>query len=271
MSNSNDHEEGNMELSLSKAMEDVSHHSFAQEEALKERQRTFSSLQATLLHLEKKCDAAEQELSSREREILILEGEAVHLNRQATALYERSESVNREITELQIQICNEEENAHLAVARFNSYRNKMECHREAVFSAARRTEVQEEFKRRKEMIRNLREKRDQLKEDLKDPNGNVVLMAKKEADALRREVSERRTTAAEMREHLEREQETHENLKKDIEIQNRRHEAIVKRLRCQLSRAQAIHRHMSGEILHLQNHLTKMRSQQPSSQDSDVL
>ncbi|XP_004066594.2 coiled-coil domain-containing protein 122 [Oryzias latipes] len=263
--------EGNLELSLSKAMEDVSQHSFTQEKALREKQRTFSSLQATLSYIENKCDTAEQELGSKVREILMLEGEVVHLNRQATALYDRSESINREITELQIQICTEEENAHLALARFNTYRNKMECHREAVFSAARCTEVQEEYDRKKERIRSMREKRDQLREDLRDPNGNAVLMAKKETDALRREVSERRTTAAEMREHLKREQETHENLKKEIEIQNRRHEAIVKRLRCQLSRAQAIHRHMSEEIYHLQSHLNELKRQQPSSQDSEVI
>ncbi|TMS11597.1 hypothetical protein E3U43_018988 [Larimichthys crocea] len=53
------------EFSLTKAVEDVGQHSYTQTQALKEKEKTLSMLQATLSNVEKKAETAEQELRSK--------------------------------------------------------------------------------------------------------------------------------------------------------------------------------------------------------------
>ncbi|KAM4560493.1 coiled-coil domain-containing protein 122 [Odontesthes bonariensis] len=268
MSESTDREDRfkeNPGFSLTKALEDVSLHGYAQTEALMEKERTLSSLLETLSGVEKKGETAEQELKSKVREILTLEGKVEYLERQTKVLYDRCVSVTKENAELQMLMREEEESARLAVAKFNTYRKKMEGHRAAVLYAASQTEAHKELEGKKALVQMLTRRKEQLREDLENPNGNTVQIAKREIDALGREISGRRMTVAEMREQLRKEREAHVKLKKDIEIQSRRHEAIVKRLRCQLSRAQAVHRQMSDGIYHLQKQLAELKRQQQSS------
>ncbi|XP_078100191.1 coiled-coil domain-containing protein 122 isoform X1 [Sander vitreus] len=255
-------------FSLTKAVEDVSQHGYAQTEALKEKQKTLISLQATLSEVEKIGGMAEQELRSKVREFLMLEGEMEHLERQTRVLHDHCASIRKENTELQIGISQEEENARMALAEFNTYRNKMEVHRAAVLHAASQTEAHKELEEKRALVRMLTQKKEELKVDLEDPNGNTVQMAKSEIDALKGEMSLMRETIAKTREKVQKEFETHTQIKKDIEIQNRRYEAIVKRLRCQLSRAQAAHRQISEDVYHMERELAQLKGQLVSSQDS---
>ncbi|XP_039648800.1 coiled-coil domain-containing protein 122-like isoform X5 [Perca fluviatilis] len=240
-------------FSLTKAVEDVSQHSCAQTEALKEKQKTLISLQATLSEVEKIGGTAEQELRSKVREFLMLEGEMEHLERQTRVLHDHCASIRKENTELQIGISEEEENARMALAGFKAYRNKMEVHRAAVLHAASQTEAHKELEEKRALVRMLTQKKEELKSEI---------------DALKGEISLMRETIAKTREKVQKELETHTQIKKDIEIQNRRYEAIVKRLRCQLSRAQAAHRQMSEDVYHMERELAQLKGQLMSSQDS---
>ncbi|XP_003446663.1 coiled-coil domain-containing protein 122 isoform X1 [Oreochromis niloticus] len=259
-------EDGPPGFSLTKAVEDVSQHGYTQKEALKEKQRTLSTLQATLSELERKNEGIDKELRSKVREILVLESEMEQLEQQTMILHDRCVSISKEDTELQILIGEEEEVAQVALAGFNTYRSKMEGHRAAVLHAVSQTKAHNELKEKKELVQMLRKQNEELKEDLNNPNGNTVQMAKKEIKALKEEVSLKMKTISEKRERLQKEFEIHAQIKKDIEIQNRRYEAIMKRLRCQLSRAQANHRQMSDDIYHMRRQLAELRSQQQSSQ-----
>ncbi|KAM6893433.1 coiled-coil domain-containing protein 122 [Xenentodon cancila] len=202
--------------------------------------------------------------------MLILEGDLEHLERQTKVLHDRCASISEKNTEMQILISEEEENTRLALARFDTYRKKMKEHRMAVLHAVSQTEAHKVLEEKKEMVQMGIQEKEQLRQDLENPQGNTVQMAKKETHALKREISERRTIIADKKEKLKKEFEVHIQLKKDIEIQNRRHEAIIKRLRCQLSRAQAAHRQMFDEICHLQRQLAGLKGQLQSSQDSVV-
>ncbi|XP_071320874.1 coiled-coil domain-containing protein 122 isoform X2 [Trachinotus anak] len=252
------------------AVEDVSKHGCAQIEALKEKEKTLNSLQATLSDVETKGEMAEQELRSKAREILVLEGDMEHLERQTKVLHDRCVSISKENTELQIRLCEEEEKARIARAGFNTYRKKMEGHRAAVLHAASQTEAHKELEEKRALVRMLTQKKKELKKDLENPNGNAVRMAKREIDALKSEISVTRKAVAERRGRLQKENETHTQIKRDIEIQNKRYEAIVKRLHCQLSRAQAAHRQMSEDIYHMERQLAELKKQRESPRDSAV-
>ncbi|KAK2856993.1 hypothetical protein Q5P01_005728 [Channa striata] len=255
MPNLRQREDETPEISLSKAVEDVRHHGYVLTETLREKERTLSHLQATLSDAEKKGEIAEQELRSKVREILQLEGEMEQVECHIKVLHDRCAFVSKEKTELQILISEEEECARMKLAGFSAYRNKMEDHRVAVLRALSQTEVHKELEEKKELVRMLRQKKEDLKEDLKNPNGNTVQMAK---------------SIAKRREELRKEFETHNQIKQDMRIQNKRYEAIVKRLHCQLSRAQAAHRQMSDDICHMERQLAELKQEQEASQDSAV-
>uniref|UniRef100_A0A8P4JVM3 Uncharacterized protein n=1 Tax=Dicentrarchus labrax TaxID=13489 RepID=A0A8P4JVM3_DICLA len=207
------------QFSLTKAVEDVSQHGFAQTEALKEKQKTLSSLQVILSDVEKKGETAEQELRSKAREILMLEGELERLERQTKVLPARCVSISKENTELQIGVSEEEEKARMALERFNTYRHKMEAHRAAVLHAASQTQAYKELAEKRALVRMLAQKKEELREDLENPNGNTVQM--REIDALKGEISVRRKTTAERKERLRKEFETQAQIKKDVEVWQR--------------------------------------------------
>ncbi|AWO96047.1 putative coiled-coil domain-containing protein 122 [Scophthalmus maximus] len=149
-------EEGAQEspgCSLTRAVEDVGQHSYVQTEALKEKQETLSSLQATLSDIETRGETAEQELRSKVRETLVLEGDMEQLQRQTKVLHGRYTSISKENTELQILICEEEDSARVALDGFNSYRYKMEVHRAAVLHAASHTEAYKELEEKRALVR----------------------------------------------------------------------------------------------------------------------
>ncbi|XP_067356229.1 coiled-coil domain-containing protein 122 [Channa argus] len=270
MSNSRHSEDGTPEFSLSKAVEDVSTHGYALTETLTEKEKRLSALQAAHSDVEKKTEVAQQELRSKVREILLLECEMEQAERRITVLHGRCVFISKENTELQILISEEEESAAMTLAGFSTYRKKMEDHRAAVLHASSQTEVHKELEEKRALVRMLRQKKEELMEDLKSSDGNTVQMAKREVDALKDEICRTRKTIAERREQLRKEVETHAQIKQDIGIQNRRYEAIVKRLHCQLSRAQAVQRQMSEDIYRMERQLAELKQQQESSPDLAV-
>lgn len=135
-------------------------------------------MQTTLSDVEKKGETAEQELRATVREILMLEGEMEPLERQMKVLRDRCASISKENTGLQIGVSEEEENARVALAGFNTYRKKMEGHRAAVMHAASQTEAHKVLQEKRVLVRMLTQKKEELKADLENPNGNTVQMAK---------------------------------------------------------------------------------------------
>ncbi|KAM7375257.1 hypothetical protein PAMA_014379 [Pampus argenteus] len=257
-------------FTLTKAVEDVTQHGYTQTETLKEKQKTLISLQACLSDVEKKSEEAEQELRSKVRELLMLEGEIEHLELQTRVLHDRCASISTDNTELQMHISEEEESACTALAGFSTYRNRIEGHRAAVLHAESETDAYKELEEKKALVRMLTQTKEELREDLENPNGNAVQMAKREVDALKGEIAVMKKNIVERGKQVEKECETQAQIKKDIEIQNRRYEAIIKRLRCQLNKAQAVHRQMSGDIYHMERQIAELRRQLESSQDSVV-
>ncbi|KAK7893366.1 hypothetical protein WMY93_022518 [Mugilogobius chulae] len=228
------------EFTLSKVVEDVSQHSLAQTEALNDKQKT----------------------------LLSLESDVEHLEQQTQELLQRSVNVSHDIADLQSQIKEEQEKVSAAQAQYKTYRTKMEEHRAAVVLAASQTEAHRELEERRARVRVLREKKEELREDLENPNGNAVQAAKSETSALKEQIIGKKKAIAEKRSRLRKEVETHSQIKKEIEIQNRRYEAIVKRLHCQLSKAQAVHRQMSAEVYHMERQISELKRQLDTCQHS---
>ncbi|XP_041696763.1 coiled-coil domain-containing protein 122 isoform X3 [Coregonus clupeaformis] len=211
---------GGPDFSLTQALEDVSQQGYAQIVALQEKQQVLSSLQAILSDIEKKGKEAEVELKSKVRQILILEGEMEHLQRHMQDLGLRSITAYNENTELRLLIEEEEDNSRCMLAGYNTYRNKMEGHRAAVLQAESQTRAHRELVEKRALVRVLTERREELRADLENPEGNAV---------------------------------------KQAQIQNRRYDAIVKRLHCQLMKAQSGHRQLSDDIYHMEREIQDLK------------
>lgn len=137
-------------------------------------------LQAAVSDVEKQGEMAEQELRAKVREILLLEGEMENLEQQIEVLHDRSLVISKENTELQICMSEEEESARVALEGFSAYRKKMEGHRAAVLHATSETDAHKELEDKRALVSMLRQKKVELKQDLENPNGNTVQVAKVE-------------------------------------------------------------------------------------------
>ncbi|XP_034029408.1 coiled-coil domain-containing protein 122-like [Thalassophryne amazonica] len=260
--------EENSDCSLTKAVQDINQHGHTQSEVLKENEKFLVKLQQILSDVEKRGNEAELELKSKVRESLMLEENMEQLERQTYLLQVRCTSISVDITNLRLRVNEEEEKACTALAGYEVYQKKMEGHRAAVLHALRQTEAHKELEEKKARVRIMTQKKQELMEDLENPNGNTLSVEKGEIDAVKEQIDILKTAVAEKRAKLQEEFDTQTQLKKDIEIQNRRYEAIIKRLHCQRSKAQAVHRQMSADIYHMERQITELKRQLESWQDS---
>uniref|UniRef100_A0A3B5N181 Coiled-coil domain containing 122 n=1 Tax=Xiphophorus couchianus TaxID=32473 RepID=A0A3B5N181_9TELE len=256
-----------------KAVEDVSQHSHTQTETLREKQKTLKSLQVQLHHLSDETSLTGDFWTGMNT----FASHCISVVSVISCCYD-SENVK-----LNVLLQDEEESARSALEKFSAYRNKMQGHKDAVLQAVSQTEAHRELKENRMLVLKLRQEKEQLKEDLQNPNGITLQTAKVQnihKTILKREISEWKTAIAEGREQLKKEFEIHAKLKRDIEIQTRRYEAIAKRLRCQLIiyflftrnktskiiKPSRFFRQTLDEIFHLQKQLTEFKGQQHSSQ-----
>nr|XP_057907940.1 coiled-coil domain-containing protein 122 [Doryrhamphus excisus] len=263
-------DEGQNQLSLTQALENVSQHGYTQTAVLQENQMILSSLQVTLADLQKTGDEAEKKLRCEVAKVLFLENEMMHLKQEMQARHDQCAAIRADNTKLLEQISEAEEKACTSQTQFDIYRTKMNDHRLAILHAAGLSLVCKELEERKALVQRLRKAKEELKEDVKNPQGSTVLTAKREVDALKEEIAAMKKTISERRENLQKELQTHAEIKKDIEIQNKRFEAMVKYFRRQLSRARAFHGQMSTEIADLKRQIAELKRKVGSSNGSVV-
>lgn len=100
------------------------------------------------------------------------------LERQIEVLHDRHLVISKENPQLQISISEEEERAHVALEGFNTYRGKMEGHKAAVLHATSQTGSHKELEEKQALVRQLRQEKEDLEQDLENPNGSTVKAAK---------------------------------------------------------------------------------------------
>ncbi|XP_061687239.1 uncharacterized protein LOC133506796 isoform X4 [Syngnathoides biaculeatus] len=216
--------EGQNPSLVGKALEDISQRDNIATETLQKEQKTLSALQVTLSDVQKNCDEAEKKLRHKMRDLFILEDDMIHLEQQMQAGRDYCASITAEKTKLLEQIFEEEEKASMAQAQFDLYRRKMEGHRQAIMHAVGQTDICMQDKRA--LVQKLRMAKEELKEDLKNPNGNKVQMAKG---------------------------------------QNKHFETISKDLHCQIGKAQAVHRQLSRDLYHMERRKAELQKQLQSN------
>lgn len=110
---------------------------------------------------------------------MVQEAEIEQIEHQKKVLQERCSSISKENEGLKIRIAEEEEAARMMKAQFSSYRKKMRGHRVAVLHASL-AGAQQTLKEKRDFVGKLKEKREELRQDLENPNGSTVEKAKVE-------------------------------------------------------------------------------------------
>lgn len=111
---------------------------------------------------------------------MVKEAEIEQLEQQKKVLNDRRTSISKENAGLQRRRAEEEEDVGKVLAQFSTYRKKMEGHRMAVWLAASQGEAQEVLEEKKASVTKLKRKKEELREDLENPNGSAVQKAKVE-------------------------------------------------------------------------------------------
>lgn len=111
------------------------------------------------------------------------EAEIEQIEHQKKVLHERCGSISKENEGLKIRIGEEEEAARTMKAQFSSYRKKMRGHRAAVLHASQ-AGARQTLKEKRAFVGKLKEKREELRQDLENPNGSTVEKAKVERGSL---------------------------------------------------------------------------------------
>ncbi|KAK1170098.1 hypothetical protein AOXY_G9051 [Acipenser oxyrinchus oxyrinchus] len=214
-----------------------------------DRQQTGSLLgaepvsQLQLSELEKQNEAVMLEFWATEKHIGKLGDEIEQRRKHSENLEAQTQALYMENVNLQLSIEQEEEHFQLLLAGYNTYRNKIDAHKEVIAYVEGKTATTSELLEKREIVKKLREKKE-LRIDLENPEGNI---------------SEVKDTVNKKIACLVKEQEVHIQLKKEVEMQNRRCEAILKRLHCQLNKTQSNKRQWNWDIQQIERKVAELR------------
>lgn len=190
---------------------------------------------------------AERRLKSTLRELLTVGAELEDLQQGGEALRSRCASLSADNTRLLVAVGEREEEAAAALGGFTAYRGKMQAHRAALALAACRTQEHKVLEESRVLVRRLTQQRDELREDLDNPEGSaarrekvkggseesrrrrrrcqgealdrcIFFTVQEEAQAVEEEVSRRRRAVVERSSRLQEELQTQAQIREDIEV-----------------------------------------------------
>ncbi|XP_030637721.1 coiled-coil domain-containing protein 122 [Chanos chanos] len=260
MNDSINEESSRLEISLTGNSEQISLQGEAQVLELREKQQAADAIQAVLSEIERNCEAVRLQLKLTDGQICGLICEIEQSQSRMESLELESQAILMENMRLRFTIKEEEEHTRSVLDGYQLYRNKMECHKSAVFLVESQSPAYKEVMKKREEVKKLREEREELRVNLQDPHGSAVLKTRREVDELKEQVASMRKMVREKRAFLLREQEGQSQLRKEIKSQNRRYEAIVKRLHYQLNKAQSSHRQLSADICQMEKEVEDLKS-----------
>ncbi|XP_041127488.1 coiled-coil domain-containing protein 122-like [Polyodon spathula] len=185
--------------------------------------------------------------------------EIEHRLKHSECLEAQTQALYMENVNLQPRIEQEEEHFQLLLAGYNTYRNKMGAHREVIAHVEGKTATRRELLEKREIVKKLKEEKEELRIDLENPKGNAVRQGQGDIYNLKMRISEVKETVNKKIACIVKEQEVHIQLKKEVEMQNRRCDAILKHLHCQLNKTQSNKRQWNWDIQQMERKVAQLR------------
>ncbi|XP_064412870.1 coiled-coil domain-containing protein 122 [Latimeria chalumnae] len=246
-------------LSLSEFVKAVAQQQQVQASETEKNKQYLRQLQTQLSELEKQKASVTLELKATTKQIYFLEEDIENKNKHCEKLESDITAVYGENVRLKLIIETEEENLEKLLLEYGVYRRKMETHKELISEVESKKPIMTELVGGKKAVEKLKAKKEELRMDLQNPEGNMIKQVQREIADLKAEIAAMKETINEQAALLLKEEEVHAQLKKDIEVQNRRCEAILKRLHCQLNKAQSNKRQWNWDIQQMEKTVSQLR------------
>ncbi|XP_009071279.1 PREDICTED: coiled-coil domain-containing protein 122 [Acanthisitta chloris] len=245
--------------SLVEVVRQVAEQQHSQASEIEKSKAVLFQLQAKFQELEKQMNSILLEAKTTEREIH-LQDDAIELTKyhcenleaQVRALY--SENLNLRLDAETVQ-----EEFEVILARNNEYREKIKDHKNLFCEMDSKMPVMIELAEKKAVVEKLKTKKEELMQDLQNPEGSVIKQIQEEITLLKNEITTLKDFISKKTDLLEEEKKKHAKLRKEIEVQNKRYDAILKRLHCQLYKVHSNKRQWHWNIQQLEKKAEELR------------
>ncbi|XP_051782567.1 coiled-coil domain-containing protein 122-like [Erpetoichthys calabaricus] len=244
---------------LSEVVKEVARHYQEQEIVTGKNLKLLKQLELQVSELEKEKQSLLLECQATEKQICTVENDILQTQKFLRSLEKETHAIFMENVKCQLTIEQEEEKFQILLEEFNTYRNKMESYKEDISKEEGSFSTRKELMEKKEMVKNLKAKKEALRIDLQNPDGSLVRSLQEELFNLKTKIDDANGAISDLNSQLIKEEEIQLQLKKEIEMLNRRSEAIIRRLHCQLNKAQANKRLQRWNIEQLQKKLVYLR------------
>ncbi|XP_030055288.1 coiled-coil domain-containing protein 122 isoform X3 [Microcaecilia unicolor] len=207
-------------LSLMEVVEQVAQQQQLQSSEIEESKKVLFQLQSQLCELEGQMTSILMETKSTEKLIYQQEDDIDSKNHRCETLEAQNTTLCMENIRLKFEIEKAKEEFEVLLSRISMYREKIEAHVKKFLEADSKLPVMSELSEKQHMIKMLKEKKEELMNDLQNPEGNII---------------------------------------KEVQVQNKRCDAILKRLHCQLKKVQSSKRQCYWNIQHMEEDATELR------------
>ncbi|XP_032352001.1 coiled-coil domain-containing protein 122 isoform X3 [Camelus ferus] len=143
--------------------------------------------------------------------------------------------------------------------RYNEYYGKMKTHKDSLREVESKWSFMTELDEKRELVKKLKIMKEELRQDLQNPKGNVMKQLQEDIAKLKDKIITVKESIIEKTCFLEEEKKTHEKLRKEIEVQHKRYGAILKRLHCQVNKLQSNRRQWQWNIQQLEKTAAELR------------
>uniref|UniRef100_A0A452GHZ0 Uncharacterized protein n=1 Tax=Gopherus agassizii TaxID=38772 RepID=A0A452GHZ0_9SAUR len=225
----------------------------------KKNRKYYNILQAELQELEKQMESTLLETKATERQIHQQDDDIETTKYHCESLESQVRSLYAEKIKLKLDTEAAQEEFEMMLARNGAYHEKIMAHKKLYWEAESKMPVMLELAKKQDMVKELKTKKEELMNDLQNPEGQVIKQVQEEITHLIEEVTIVKESINEKKKLLEEEKKVHAKLRKEIEVQNKRCDAILKRLHCQLNKLQLNRRQWHWNIQQMEKKAAELR------------
>ncbi|XP_020921278.1 coiled-coil domain-containing protein 122 isoform X1 [Sus scrofa] len=245
--------------SLTDAVEQVAKQQQSQTSEIEKNKKVLLYLQNELHELETQIASVSAESKETERQIYQQDVAIQNTKLQCGSLENQIRSLHTENVKLRFDIEAAQEDFEEHMIRYNEYYEKIKAHKDSLREVESKWSFMTELEEKRDLVRKLKTMKEQLMQDLQNPEGNVMTQVQEDITKLKDKIITVKESINEKTCFLEKEKKTHEKLRKEIEVQHKRYEAVLKRLHCQVNKLQSNRRHWQWNIQQLEKTAAELR------------
>ncbi|XP_051051731.1 coiled-coil domain-containing protein 122 [Phodopus roborovskii] len=245
--------------SLTDAVEQAAKRQQSQTSEIEKHKKILFHLQIELHDLEKQIAATAAEAKETERQMHQQDVAMENSKLQCGLLKAQIESLHSESVKLKFDTETTQEKFEEQMIKYNAYYAKIKAYKDSLRETESKCSFMTELYEKRDLIKNLKVMKEDLKESLQNPQGKYATQIQEEISELMGKILTVKDSIIEKTYFIEEEKKKHEKLRKEIEVQHKRYEAILKRLHCQVNKIQLNRRKWQWNIQQLEKTASELK------------